>query len=113
MCRGQQSAGSASRILFVEGPFNTPIMRYILLAPGAVVEVWLLSAGSIAFKKAPIAVEGRSNSSIYPRLRKCSGDNRKNCHNHPKDDPGGRASFADRASHCFSHSRRLTCWLES
>ncbi len=89
--RRQETAGSASRILFVEGPFNTPIMRYILLAPGAVVEVWLLGAGSIAFKKAPIAVEGRSNSSICHRLRKCSGDNRKHGHNHRKEEPVGRA----------------------
>src|SRR5947208_12118650 len=49
-CR-QETARASRWILLVEWPFNTPVMRNVQHAPGAVIEVWLLSAWSIAFKK--------------------------------------------------------------
>ena len=66
-CR-QETTRASRRILLVEWPFNTPVMRHVELPPCAVIEVWSLSAWSIAFKKTPIAVERRSDSSIAREL---------------------------------------------
>ena len=82
-CR-QETTRASRRILLVEWPFNTPVMRHVELPPRGVIEVRFLSTWGIAFKKTPIAVEGRSNSSKRCRLWRCRRSNREHGHNQRK-----------------------------
>src|SRR5436853_3809637 len=67
-CR-QKTTRTSRWILLVERPFDTPVMWHVELPPCAVIEVWFLSPWSIASKKTPLAIERRSNSNIWRRLR--------------------------------------------
>src|SRR6266446_5706428 len=69
-CR-QKTTRASRWILLIEWPLYTPVMRNVQYAPGAVVEIRFLSAWSIAFKKTPIGVERRSDSSITGSLWQC------------------------------------------